>query len=130
MPQVAFDPLDGSSIVGANFAVGSIFGIWKGEQLLGQKAGNQVAAAYSIYGPKTIFVLACSNGTLSVMNHSLVDHLLCPKQLFQCFANIRNIHESNQQWQSPTYGLLIFMICKDKHAQCVHLWHTCSSYAA
>jgi hypothetical protein len=26
--QVVFDPLDGSSIVGANFAVGSIFGIY------------------------------------------------------------------------------------------------------
>ena len=25
---VTFDPLDGSSIIGTNFSVGSIFGIW------------------------------------------------------------------------------------------------------
>lgn len=60
--QVAFDPLDGSSIVGANFAVGSIFGIWPGAQLLGCKAGDQVAALYSIYGPKTMLVMAVPAG--------------------------------------------------------------------
>lgn len=26
---VTFDPLDGSSIIGPNFAVGTIFGVWK-----------------------------------------------------------------------------------------------------
>ena len=62
--QVAFDPLDGSSIVGANFAVGSIFGVWPGDQLLGQKAGDQVAACYGIYGPKTLLVLAFQCGEL------------------------------------------------------------------
>jgi sedoheptulose-bisphosphatase len=30
---VAFDPLDGSSIVDTNFAVGTIFGVWPGEKL-------------------------------------------------------------------------------------------------
>lgn len=28
--SVSFDPLDGSSIIDANFSVGSIFGIWPG----------------------------------------------------------------------------------------------------
>lgn len=26
---VTFDPLDGSSIIGSNFTVGTIFGVWK-----------------------------------------------------------------------------------------------------
>ena len=56
--QVAFDPLDGSSIVGANFAVGAIFGIWDGPGLLGRTGAQQVAAAYAVYGPRTTVVLA------------------------------------------------------------------------
>lgn len=30
--SVAFDPLDGSSIIDTNFAVGTIFGIWPGSR--------------------------------------------------------------------------------------------------
>jgi fructose-1,6-bisphosphatase len=56
--QVAFDPLDGSSIFSANFAVGSIFGIWPGSSPLGQTGRDQAAAAYSIYGPRTLLVVA------------------------------------------------------------------------
>jgi fructose-1,6-bisphosphatase len=62
---VAFDPLDGSSIVGANFAVGSIFGIWKGTTPLNQKGRDQVAAIYSIYGPRTLLVVAIPSTPLA-----------------------------------------------------------------
>ena len=55
---MAFDPLDGSSIVDANFAVGSIFGIWPGDGLLGRRGRDQAAAAYAVYGPRTILVIA------------------------------------------------------------------------
>lgn len=34
--QVVFDPLDGSSVVGANFAVGTIFGVWPGHGVSGE----------------------------------------------------------------------------------------------
>ena len=56
--QVAFDPLDGSSIVGANFAVGSIFGIWPGDELIGRRGSEQAAAVYAVYGPRTVLVVA------------------------------------------------------------------------
>ena len=101
--SVAFDPLDGSSIIGANWAVrgwrlrwpacllampvcmllavelgssasvadpwaflpalsnqqvGSIFGIWPGRGFVGRPASEQAAAAYAVYGPKTVLVLA------------------------------------------------------------------------
>lgn len=56
--SVAFDPLDGSSIIGANWAVGSIFSVWPGRGFLGRQACEQVAAAYAVYGPKTVLVLA------------------------------------------------------------------------
>ena len=65
MCQVAFDPLDGSSIVGANFAVGAIFGIWPGRRLLGVTSRQQAAAAYAVYGPRTTLVLASPGNTCS-----------------------------------------------------------------
>lgn len=44
--SIAYDPLDGSSLMGANLSVGSIFGIYKGDFL----PKNLVASAYVIYG--------------------------------------------------------------------------------
>ena len=50
---IAYDPLDGSSLVDVNFAVGSIFGIYKNELA----TQNLVASAYIIYGPRTELVI-------------------------------------------------------------------------
>ena len=55
---VAFDPVDGSSIIASNWSVGSIFGIWPGGRLLGQHGRSQVAALYGVYGPRTILVIS------------------------------------------------------------------------
>ena len=46
--SVAFDPLDGSSIVDANFAVGTIMGIWPGNGLLNRKGKEQVHSSIKI----------------------------------------------------------------------------------
>ena len=40
--SVAFDPLDGSSIVDTNFTVGTIFGVWPGSKLVGVSGRDQV----------------------------------------------------------------------------------------
>lgn len=52
---MTYDPLDGSSIVDTNFAVGSIFSIWpyNGNKLIGSKVKEQVNAVLAIYGPRT-----------------------------------------------------------------------------
>lgn len=61
---LAFDPLDGSSLVDANLAVGTIFGIYptganpQAFSFIGQKGRSQVAAGVVIYGPKTTMLLA------------------------------------------------------------------------
>nr|CAA74960.1 sedoheptulose-1,7-biphosphatase [Chlamydomonas reinhardtii] len=55
---VAFDPLDGSSIVDTNFAVGTIFGVWPGDKLTNITGREQVAAGMGIYGPRTVFCIA------------------------------------------------------------------------
>ncbi|CAA7389855.1 unnamed protein product [Spirodela intermedia] len=56
--SVAFDPLDGSSIVDTNFTVGTIFGVWPGKALTGVTGRDQVAAAMGIYGPRTTYIIA------------------------------------------------------------------------
>lgn len=60
--SVVFDPLDGSSLVDVNFAIGSIFGIYPGKELLGRKPKEQVAALYIVYGPRTLLVYSTGNG--------------------------------------------------------------------
>jgi fructose-1,6-bisphosphatase I/sedoheptulose-1,7-bisphosphatase len=67
---LAFDPLDGSSNIDVNVAVGSIFSILRAptpgedaqtEDFL-QPGTQQVAAGYAIYGPSTMLVLSVGNG--------------------------------------------------------------------
>lgn len=66
-----FDPLDGSSNIDVNVAVGSIFSILRAatpgqdarpEDFL-QPGTQQVCAGYAIYGPSTMLVLTLGNGT-------------------------------------------------------------------
>jgi len=42
--SVAFDPLDGSSVIDSNFAVGTIWGAWPGDSLTGI-SGRQLKAS-------------------------------------------------------------------------------------
>ncbi|MBI4205849.1 MAG: class 1 fructose-bisphosphatase, partial [Betaproteobacteria bacterium] len=67
---LAFDPLDGSSNVDVNVAVGSIFSILhaphpgvdaRPEDFL-QPGARQVCAGYAIYGPATMLVLTVGTG--------------------------------------------------------------------
>ena len=51
---IAYDPLDGSSLVDVNLAVGSIFGIYKNDFT----ASNIVAAVYTVFGPRVEMVVA------------------------------------------------------------------------
>ena len=56
---VAFDPLDGSSIIASNWTVGTIIGIWDGASALNQPpAEKQVAAVLGVFGPRTTAVVA------------------------------------------------------------------------
>lgn len=67
--SVAYDPLDGSSLVDVNLAVGTIVSIYEGCDLL-QKGRNQVAAMYILYGPRVSMVYSVGNGVHEfTMNH-------------------------------------------------------------
>jgi sedoheptulose-bisphosphatase len=56
---VAFDPLDGSSIIAPGWAVGTIIGIWEGASALGKDPRtHQVAAILASYGSRNTAVVA------------------------------------------------------------------------
>lgn len=56
---VAFDPLDGSSIIAPNWSVGTIIGIWEGPSALDQNpATKQIGSILGVYGPRTTAVVA------------------------------------------------------------------------
>ncbi|CAM9129917.1 unnamed protein product [Choristocarpus tenellus] len=56
--SVAFDPLDGSSIIDTNFAVGTIFGIWPGDRLVGITGRQLAASGMAVYGPRTTMTVS------------------------------------------------------------------------
>lgn len=61
---VCWDPLDGSSIVDNNFAVGTIIGIWpKKTGLIGATGRDQVTSLVALYGPRTTVLVALDDGT-------------------------------------------------------------------
>jgi len=67
--SVAYDPLDGSSLVDVNLAVGTIVSIFAGSDLL-QEGRKQVAAMYILYGPRVSMVYSVGNGVYEfTMNH-------------------------------------------------------------
>ncbi|MCX2682760.1 class 1 fructose-bisphosphatase [Campylobacter sp. MIT 21-1685] len=63
---VAYDPLDGSSLMEVNFAIGSIFAIY--EETMSAK--NLKLALYSIYGPRLELVICEENPKLYRLNNT------------------------------------------------------------
>ncbi|KXJ93740.1 fructose-1,6-bisphosphatase [Microdochium bolleyi] len=56
---VAFDPLDGSSIIAPNWTVGTIIGVWQGNTALEQEpASRQIVSILGVYGPRTTAIIA------------------------------------------------------------------------
>lgn len=60
---VIHDPLDGSSLLDVNLAVGSIFGVYKTKTFIGVTGREQKAAMLGVYGPRTAIFLTVGNGT-------------------------------------------------------------------
>lgn len=105
------DPLDGSSIIDANFSVGSIYGIWPGTQLVGRSGREQVAAAVALYGPRTVLCVALPTVN-KVFEVTLVDdrtewHLSCDAVVIEPAGKIfapGNLRATNDH---PQYKALV-----------------------
>merc|ERR1711924_325525 len=60
---ICWDPLDGSSIVDNNWAVGTILGIWPSSTgILGATGRDQVASMVALYGPRTTVFVTLDDG--------------------------------------------------------------------
>lgn len=60
---VCWDPLDGSSIVDNNWAVGTMVGVWpKSTGLIGATGRDQVTSIVALYGPRTTVLVALDDG--------------------------------------------------------------------
>jgi fructose-1,6-bisphosphatase I len=79
--SVAYDPLDGSSLVDVNFSIGSIFGIYKGKSVLGRKPKEQVAALYVLYGPRTILIYSTGKGVHEFLLNDVGEFILLREYL-------------------------------------------------
>jgi fructose-1,6-bisphosphatase I len=73
--SVAYDPLDGSSLVDVNLSIGTIVSIYKGCNLM-QEGRKQVAALYILYGPRVSLVYSVGNGVHEFTMNSLNEYTL------------------------------------------------------
>lgn len=58
---VAYDPLDGSSIIDSDLSVGSIFGVYQGSF----EASNLIGGVYIVYGPRLEIIFASDGSEVS-----------------------------------------------------------------
>jgi len=73
--SVVFDPLDGSSLVETNFAIGTIIGIYEGD-VIGKTPREQVAALYVLYGPRTVLVYSTGDGVHEFLLNDVGEYVL------------------------------------------------------
>lgn len=105
---VAFDPLDGSSNIGSNIPVGTIFAVFRrkdpsatpsNEDFL--QPGNQlVAAGYSVYGAKTTFVYCAGESVHGfTLDHGIGEFVLTNERIrVPQKGTIFSINEGNTCW--------------------------------
>lgn len=108
---LAFDPLDGSSNIDVNVAVGSIFSIMRApnpgadavvDDFL-QPGSAQVCAGYAIYGPSTMIVLTVGTGVHGfTLEPQLGEFILThPAIGLPAIANEFAINASNSRFWEP-----------------------------
>lgn len=109
---VAYDPLDGSSLVDANLAIGSIFGIWEGCGLLGRTGDEQLASCYAIYGPRVTFVIALKGKGVHEFELNDVGEFMLTEENIQL--------ESTTKYFAP--GNLRATAVNEKYKNLIDLW--------
>lgn len=109
---LVFDPLDGSSNIDVNVAVGSIFSVLRAPDGASQVSDRdflqmgtqQLAAGYAIYGPATMLVLTVGNGVNGfTLDPNLGEFMLThPCMQIPAETNEFAINTSNSRfWEAP-----------------------------
>jgi sedoheptulose-bisphosphatase len=80
---LCWDPLDGSSIVDNNWAVGTIVGVWdKSTGLIGATGRDQVLSLAVLYGPRTTAFLTMDDGVYE-FTLGAGDQWICSREKIQ-----------------------------------------------
>ncbi len=104
--SVAFDPLDGSSLVDVNLAVGTIVSIFQGCDLL-QPGRKQVAALYILYGPRTTLVYSVGKGVHEFGMNMLREYTLLQENI--TIKSQGNLYSPGGQRNLYTPGVEMFI---------------------
>lgn len=107
---VAFDPLDGSSNLGSNVPVGTIFSIFRKQRPLAeaskedflQPARGLVAAGYVVYGARTEFVYSSGQGVHGFTFDPTIGEFLLTAQTIQMPAKGKT-YSINEGYESLWY---------------------------
>lgn len=100
---VACDPLDGSSNIGVNVSVGTIFSVLSAAGGVLQPGRAQLAAGFFVYGPQTTLLLSTGSGTASFRMDEegsfvmIVEDVSIPSQASEFAINASN----RRHWPAP-----------------------------
>ena len=109
---VAFDPMDGSSNLGLNIPVGTIFTVFKKKRLnrdaliedFLQSGREIVAAGYAVYGSKTSFVYSAGDGVHGFTLDSTIGEFMLTEENITCpeVGSYFAVNEGNtEKWSEP-----------------------------
>jgi len=108
---ICWDPLDGSSIVDNNWAVGTILGIWGSETgILGATGRDQKAAMVALYGPRTTVFVTLDDGVYEfTYGANGVDGWLCSREKCEIAPKSKIFAPANMRaaQELPEYAALI-----------------------
>ena len=112
---VVHDPLDGSSLIDVNLAVGTILGIYyfgpdEEKTFIGKKGSDQVGAMIATYGPRTTVILTVRDG--------VVEFLLNPNGEF--YLNQQELEVDDGKMFAP--GNLRACKMNEKYLNLVNFW--------
>jgi len=108
---ICWDPLDGSSIVDNNWAVGTIVGIWGSKTgILGATGRDQVASLVALYGPRTTVFVTLDDGVYEfTYGANGVDGWLCSRDKIEIKQESKIFAPANMRAAQdlPDYSKLI-----------------------
>ncbi len=106
---VAYDPLDGSSLVDANLAVGSIFAVWPGADPSGLTGRDLLASAYVLYGPRVTLTVAVAGQGVTVFELNDVGDFVLTKEGVRVAAESKYFAPGNLKAtnENPRYDALV-----------------------
>ncbi|MCG2724521.1 fructose-1,6-bisphosphatase [archaeon] len=108
---VTLDPLDGSSLIQVNLAVGTIVGIFDNGKVI-QKGRNLRAAMYILYGPLTVLTLTVKSGVHMFVLNNKKEYVMTEKDIKMPEGNIYGVGSLKKDWM-PKHAKFITAIEND-----------------